>query len=51
MAGVPALPSGYVMDGPPRRDPNLLGPLLDAGAVPTNGYRTPGDIERLKREG
>ena len=36
---------------PPPRDPNLLKPLLDAGAVPTNGYRTQGDIQRLRAQG
>jgi endonuclease YncB( thermonuclease family) len=29
----------------------LLKPLLAAGVVPTNGYRTPGDIQRLQAEG
>ncbi|URD60482.1 thermonuclease family protein [Sphingomonas sp. KRR8] len=35
----------------PRRDPNLLKPLLDSGVVPTNGYRTPADIQRLRAQG
>jgi len=33
------------------RDPNLLKPLLDSGIGATNGFRTPADIERLKRQG
>ena len=48
MAGLPPLPPGYKLDGP---DPNLIKPLLDAGVVPTNGYRTPVDIQRLKAAG
>jgi endonuclease YncB( thermonuclease family) len=39
------------MAGSPPPDPNLLKPLLDAGVMPTNGYRTPADIQRLRSQG
>jgi hypothetical protein len=54
---LPPLPPGYAMAGPspapqrPMPDPNLLKPLLSAGVVPTNGYRTPADIQRLRAQG
>ena len=57
MADLPPLPPGYAMAGPspapprPMPDPNLLRPLLSAGVVPTNGYRTPADIQRLRSQG
>ena len=52
MAGLPPLPPSYALSGSsPPRDPNLLKPLLDAGVTPTNGYRTPMDIQRLKAAG
>ena len=53
MPAIPPLPPGFklVSGGqPPAHDPDLLKPLLDAGAVPTNGYRTPGDTQRLRSE-
>jgi len=54
MDDLPPLPPGYSLQGPPSSrspDPDLLKPLLEAGAVPTNGYRTPEDIRRLKSQG
>jgi len=54
MDDLPPLPPGYSLQGPPSArtpDPDLLKPLLDAGAEPTNGYRTPEDIRRLKSQG
>lgn len=53
MPQLPPLPPGFTLGGPqpPERDPNLLKPLFDAGIEPTNGYRTPADIERLRRQG
>ncbi len=51
MPSLPPLPPGYSMAAPPPPDPNLIKPLLDAGVVPTNGYRTPVDIQRLRSQG
>lgn len=50
---LPPLPPGFALQSgaAPPPDPNLLKPLFDAGVVPTNGYRTPADIQRLKAEG
>jgi hypothetical protein len=44
---LPPLPPGYALGN----DPDLLKPLFDLGVEASNGYRTPEDIERLKREG
>jgi endonuclease YncB( thermonuclease family) len=49
--GLPPLPQGYQLQGPPERDPNLLQPLFSLGVEATNGYRTPADIQRLKAQG
>ncbi|MCA1653663.1 MAG: hypothetical protein ABR588_05885 [Sphingomicrobium sp.] len=56
---MPNLPPGFQLDAPPRLPGTLsarpsgdpLKPLLDAGVVPTNGFRTPVDIQRLRAEG
>ena len=50
MPDTPPLPPGYRLETPPAPvDP--LKPLLDAGVEPTNGFRTPEDIRRLRRDG
>jgi hypothetical protein len=43
------LPPGFELES--RGDYDPLGPLLKSGIEATNGYRTPEDIQRLKREG
>jgi endonuclease YncB( thermonuclease family) len=46
---MPNLPPGFEIED--RGDYDPLAPLLQAGVEPTNGYRTKGDIQRLKAEG
>ncbi len=46
---MPDLPPGFEIES--RGDYDPLGPLLSQGIEATNGYRTEGDIHRLKREG
>jgi uncharacterized protein YcbK (DUF882 family) len=43
------LPPGFELESRGNFDP--LGPLLSKGIEATNGYRTKGDIERLRKEG
>lgn len=48
---VPPLPPGYKLGGKPKVALDPFNPLLSAGVEATNGYRTPGDIQRLRAQG
>lgn len=48
---LPPLPPGFQLSGGSAPGADLLQPLFGLGVVPTNGYRTQGDIQRLQAEG
>lgn len=49
MSNLPPLPPGFVLEKPTRRDPWEI--LKAEGFVATNGYRTKGDVERIRAQG